>query len=97
MNILRIIATSLLVLIAAYVAVMNWGCAVASAWNRRKGIDRYHSTVPLISLAAAGLAYFTCPFGPKRWIMLIPALDLGNWILAVGLPVAIAKGARRRL
>ena len=93
MNELRIIAASLLMLFGAYCAVMNWGCVIASMRNKRKGIDKHHSTVPLISLIAAGLAYFIYPLQPKSWIGLIPALDLGNWMLVIGLPCAIAQGA----
>lgn len=90
---LRTIAASLVMLFGASVAIMNWGCVIASMRNKRRGIDKHHSTVPLISLIAAGLAYFICPHHSKIWIGLIPALDIGNWMLVIGLPVAIAKGA----
>ncbi len=93
MNALRIIAASLLMLFAAYIAVMNWVCVIVSMRNKRKGIDRHHSTVPLISLLASAFAYYIYPLEPKYWIGLFPALDPGNWMLAVGLPVAIVRGA----
>jgi hypothetical protein len=93
MNELRIIAASVLMLIGAFIAVMNWACVIVSMRNKRKGIDRHHSTLPLISLIAAGLAYFIYPLQPKGWIGLIPALDLGNWMLVIGLPIAIVQGA----
>lgn len=93
MNELRIIAASLLMLFGACVAAMNWGCVIISMRNKRKGIDKHHSTVPLISLVAAGFAYIIYPLEPKGWIGLIPALDLGNWMLAIGLAIAIVQGA----
>ena len=92
MNEMRIIVASLIGLLGAYVALMNWGCVIVSMRNKRKGIDKHHSSIPLISLIAAGIAYFIYPIEPKSWIGLIPFFDLGNWILLVGLPIAIAKG-----
>jgi hypothetical protein len=96
MNELRIIAASLLLLLGALVAVINWRCVIVSMRNKRKGIDRHHSTVPLISLITTGFASFIYPLELKSWIGLIPALDLGNWMLLVGLPIAIAQGAFKR-
>ncbi len=84
-------------LLAAYIVVMNWGCVIASERNKRKGIDKHHSTVPFISLILAGvLAYPLYPFTPKWWIGIIPAVDIGNWMLVIGLPWAIARGAFKK-
>ncbi len=97
MNELRFGAAVILMLMAGFVVVMNWGYVIANEWNKRKGIDRYYSTVPLVSFFLAGiLAYQLYPFSPKAWIALIPALDIGNWILLIGLPTAIARGALKR-
>jgi len=97
MNALRTIAASLLILFSAYVALMNWGCVVVSMINKRKGIDKHHSTVPLVSLICAGmLAYPIYPYAPKWWITMIPAIDIGNWMLIIGLPVAIFQGMFRK-
>jgi hypothetical protein len=85
-----------LLLLAAYIVVMNWGCVIASGRNKRKGIDKRHSTVPLISLILAGFAFPLYPFAPKGWIGIIPAVDIGNWILLIGLPWAIAHGAFKK-
>ncbi len=90
---LRIVIASLLILLGAYVAVMNWACVVAITRNKRQGIDKHHSTVPLVSLVLAILAYFIWPLETKAWMLLVPVLDIGNWLLLIGLPIAIAQGA----
>lgn len=92
MHDLRIIVASVLILFGAYVAVMNWGCVIVSMRNKRKGIQTHHSTVPLVSLITAMLAWAVYPVHPKSWIGLIPTLDIGNWMLVIGLPIAVAKG-----
>jgi hypothetical protein len=89
---LRIGIAVILMLMAGYVAVMNWGCVIASEHNRRRGIQKHHSTVPLISLILTALAFEIYPRTPKGWIGIIPAADIGNWMLIIGLPWAIAKG-----
>ena len=93
MTTLRAIVAVIVLILAAYIAVMNWGCVIASEINRRKGIDKHHSVVPALSLIFAGvLAYPLYPFTPKWWIGLIPAFDIGTWVLIIGLPWAIATG-----
>jgi len=93
MTILRAIVAGIVVVFAAYIAVMNWWCVLKSEVNRRKGVDRHHSPVPAISLLLVGVVgYPMWPFGPKWWIWLMPALDIGTWMLIVGLPWAIATG-----
>ena len=93
MTTLRTSIAGIAMLLAAYIVVMNWGCVIASELNKRKGIDKHHSTVPLISLILAGvIAYPVYPFCPKWWIGIIPAVDIGNWMLIIGLPWAIAQG-----
>lgn len=96
MNLIQIIIAAILLLFGAYVAVMNWGSVIVSMRNKRKGIDKHHSTTPIISIVSAGLAYMIYPFQPKEWIGLIPLVDIGNWILIIGLPMAIAKGSFKK-
>ncbi len=97
MTYVRATIAIILMLFAAYIAAMNWWCVIASDLNKRRGIDKHHSTVPLISLILTGiLAYPLCPFTPKEWIWVIPALDIGNWMLLIGLPWAIAQGAFKK-
>ena len=82
----------IVILLSAFIVAMNWGCVIATKLNRRKGIDTYYSTVPLFSLILAGvIAYPVYPFSPKWWIWIIPAVDIGNWMLIIGLTWAIAK------
>lgn len=89
---LRAIGAIILLLMASLMVVMNWTCVIASGRNRRNGIEKHVSTVPLLSLIFAGFAHTLYPWTPKGWIGLIPAADIGNWSLLIGLPWAIAKG-----
>jgi len=89
---LRAIGAIILLLLACLMVVMNWTCVIASERNRRKGIQKHVSTVPLLSLIFAGFAHTLYPWTPKGWIGFIPAVDMGNWMLVIGLPWAIAKG-----
>jgi hypothetical protein len=93
MNEIRIIGSVLLLLFASYIAVMNWGCVIFSLRNKWKGIDKHHSTVPLISFIPSAVAYALYPLSPKEWIFIIPVADIGNWMLIIGLPWAIVKCA----
>jgi hypothetical protein len=84
----------LLCAFAAYVAVMNWRCVYLSRRNRKQGIDKYHSTIPLISfflVVFAGL-FAANPSGALvqriiRVAWLIPALDIANWVVITALPL----------
>lgn len=96
MNLIRIIIAALLLLFGAYVAIMNWGCVIISMMNKRRGIDRHHSTTPIISVVSAGFAYIVYPLHPKEWIGLVPLVDIGNWVLVIGLPIAIARGSFKK-
>jgi len=86
----------ILLLLAAYIVVMNWGCVIASEINRRKGIDKHYSTGPLVSLILAGIAFPVFPLAPKWWIGIIPAVDIGNWMLIIGLPWAIGHSVFKK-
>lgn len=92
MTAFRAIVAIAVILFAAYIVVMNWGCVIATERNRRKGIKKHHSTVPLISLFLAWVAYPIYPFEPKGWIGIIPALDIGNWYLLVLYAIALFRG-----
>jgi len=96
MKLSQIIIAILLLLFGAYIVLMNWRCVIVSMMNKRRGIDKYHSTAPIISILSAGLAYMIYPLQPKEWIGLIPLVDIGNWTLVIGLPIAIAKGAFKK-
>ena len=92
MTISRLIIAIIILLIAAYIVVMNWGCIFASMRNRWKGIDKHHSTVPVVSLILAGIAFTAYPYTPKMWIGIIPLVDIANWSM-LWLPVVLIKEA----
>jgi hypothetical protein len=78
---MRIVITvigGLSLLAAIYITVMNWACVIASERNKRKGIDRHHSTVPVVTVLLACFALLMWPYWPGKWTMLIPALDIAN-------------------
>jgi hypothetical protein len=67
--------------------VMNWGCVIATARNKRKGIDKHHSTVLLVSIICTSLAYMV---SHNAWVWIIPAVDIANWQL-LWFPVVLIK------
>ena len=68
--------------LAFYVVAANWWCIVKSLLNKRDGINKHHSTVPLISFFLAAAAGLIFPFPEHRpWFLAIAALDLSNWLL----------------
>ncbi len=79
MTIALLIVASLLLLFATYVVVMNWACVIVSISNKKRGIDRHHSTVPLVSLILFGMAYVIYPCQSMRWFGIVPLLDIANW------------------
>ncbi len=91
-SIAHYIPAGFLLLLAGYVAAVNWGCAIVSQINRRKGIDRHHSFVPLISVFLSGFAYFVCPRSGRNWVFVVPLCDIGNWVV-LWLPFWLLKEA----
>lgn len=91
---LRIVVSILFVLAAGYVLAMNWWCVIATKRNERRGIDKHHSTVPLVTLILAGIAYRAFPLTAKAWIGVVPALDIGNWMLLC-LPAVLLREWRQ--
>jgi len=75
---------------------MNWGCVILSLRNKKKGIDRHHSTVPLVSLLLAYFAFGMYPYLQKSWIGIIPLLDIGNLTL-LWLPVVLVRELKQRI
>lgn len=89
MTVVRLVLAIALLLCATYVAVMNWGCALASIRNKRRGIDRHHSTVPLVSIILTILAAAIYPRAGALWMIVVPLFDIGTWQL-------VAAAFRRR-
>jgi hypothetical protein len=78
MSTFRIILATVILLFAAYIVVVNWGCVIVSLRNKRRGIDRHHSTVPLLSFVITIVAMTAYPW---PWGFVIPLLDFANWSL----------------
>ena len=100
MTIVRFILSLAVLLFAAYIVAMNWGAVIVSARNRRRGIDRYHSTVPFFSFFLTIIALLIYPYPDKAvWMLAVPILDIGNWIVPLGvlwLPVVWIRGMRKK-
>jgi hypothetical protein len=78
-EIMRIIAGISIVLLSVYIAAMNAGCVIVSLKNQYKGISKFYSTVPLISLFAVIIAMLILPSNYKsNWFFIIPIVDCGN-------------------
>jgi hypothetical protein len=90
MNIARLILALMILLLAAYIVVMNWGCVIVSLRNKKRGIDRHHSMVPILSLILAALACLAYPAPEKMWLISVPLLDIANWSL-LWLPVGLIR------
>jgi hypothetical protein len=90
MTIPRLILSLALMLFAAFVVVMNWGCVIVSMRNKRRGIDRHHSTVPIISFVLVALASLIYPPPLEIWMIAVPLLDIANWQLP-WLPVVLIR------
>lgn len=81
MTLVRLIVSAIILLLAAYIAVMNWGCVVASLWNQKKGIDKHCSTVPVVTVLLAGIACPIYPYDSRLWAFAIPLADIANWFM----------------
>ena len=85
-----------LVLLAAYFAAMNWWGFFANVRNRHRGIHKHYSPAPFLSAVVAisvSIAARNWPFfRVARWILIIPALDIGNWQVLISLAML---GTRR--
>ena len=76
MTSIRFILAIAILLFAAYVVVMNWGCVIVSRRNKRRRIDQHHSTIPIVSLILAALAYLLYPRPDKIWRSPFPCSTL---------------------
>ena len=82
-------------LLAGYVVVMNWGCVFVSTRNKKLGIDRHHSMVPIISFVLTALAYLIFPRPDKIWMISVPLLDIANWSILL-LPFVLIRESRNK-
>ena len=95
MTIARFILALAILLFAAYIVVMNWGCVIVSMRNKRRGIDRHHSTVPIVSFIFTALAFLIYPRPDKMWMISVPLLDIANWSL-LWFPVVLIRESRTK-
>jgi hypothetical protein len=99
MTIVLYILSFAVLLFAACIAAMNWCAVIVSLRNRRRGIDKHHSTVPLFSVILTVVALLLYPRPNKAWMLAVPLLDIGNWAPVIGLlwlPVIIIRDAKAK-
>lgn len=77
----RTFAAIILVLLAAYIMIMNWVCLVVNIQNQRRGIDRHTSMIPLLTIVISIGAYFCAPGSNPFWVFIVPLLDISSWCL----------------
>ena len=95
MTIVLVIAAWLFTALAALLVVANYVWATANWRNKRRGIDRHVSTVPVIVLICCGLASTLSkgnspPFPPPLLFAALIVLDPSLWQL-VALPFALLR------
>ena len=96
-----IIVNSLAVLLtafAAYIIAMNYAYVILSHRNKRRGIDRHHSTVPFVAqilliLSDRVLSIVATPLLSRSWLLALGLADISLWLLVFG---AITFVFRRR-
>jgi len=93
MNVIRCIVGTGCIGVAAYIVAFNWGCVIVSTRNRKRGINRHHSVVPLGSALFAAFALIAYSSPLRYWVLLVPILDIGNWLL-LWLPVVFIRNLR---
>jgi hypothetical protein len=86
----RLILALIILLFAVYIVAMNWGCVVVSIRNKRRGIDRHHSTVPVVSFILVAFAHLIYPKPDKNWMIALPLVDIANWSL-LALPMVLFR------
>jgi len=75
------IASVILALLGAYIVAMNAGCVFVSLRNQRRGIDRHHSTVPLVAQILLGSAGSISSFIPHWLLWSVALADISLWSL----------------
>lgn len=94
MTTIRLILATLMLLLAAHLVVMNWGCVIVSIRNKKRGIDRHHSTVPLLSFFITIVAMVVYPW---RWMIVVPLVDIANWSLVLAPFLLIREICRKKV
>jgi hypothetical protein len=88
------IAAWTLVVIGAYLIAINYRALVTNHRNRRSGIDRHHSFVPILGGLLGSIGAYLLVRNPLAFV--VAAVDPGVWVLAL-LPVALLRhGVRQK-
>ena len=90
MNTARVIVALCMLTLGAAIVLINWGCVFVSLRNYKRGIQRHHSTIPIMSVVFTALAYFIHPGPSKLWMLVVPVADIANWTL-LWLPVVLIQ------
>ncbi len=97
MRIICFIVSFAVLLLATHIALMNWRCVIVSIRNKKRGIDQHHSTAPILSALFTLIAMIFCPrHDLVAWMLLVPLLDIGNWILLLSLPLLVWELMKKR-
>lgn len=91
----RLIIAIVFLIFAICVVAMNWSSVIANMRNKRKGVHRHHSIVPIVSFILGALSYIIYPRPDKGVALIIPLLDIANWRL-LWLPVAMIRQTRTK-
>lgn len=91
----RLIIAILILLLALFIVALNWSSVIGNMRNKRHGIARHHSTIPIVSFILAALSYIVYPRQDKGVALIIPFLDPANWRL-LWLPIAMIRQARTK-
>jgi hypothetical protein len=86
MNTVLNVLAVVLVGAAICIIVMNYACVMTSYRNRRRGIDRHHSTVPfvaqiLLALADRVSSITPAPVLPWPCLLGLALVDISLWLL----------------
>ena len=95
MTTVRFIACIASALLAMLFILFNWSCVIGNPRGRHKENDKHKSFAPLLSVILAAISYWLCPYNWAHWLWILPAIDIGNWAVVVGLPWAVATGMFR--
>jgi len=77
----RLIIMIVILFFALCIVAMNWSSVIRNMRNKRHGIHRHHSTIPIVSFILAALSYIVYPRPDKGAALIIPLLDIANWRL----------------
>ena len=89
----RLIIMIVILFFALCIVAINWSSVIRNMRNKRHGIHRHHSTIPIVSFILAALSYIVYPRPDEGAALIIPLLDIANWRL-LWLPIALIRQAR---